>query len=68
MEEQIVRLIAEYQKKRAKYYRRWQKAYRQKDECTQIVAAALQLAYTEMQVDLEKVLELPNEKQKRKRA
>jgi len=52
----IKRLIAKYERKRAKHYRWAGKATKSNDFEGQLVHGALQLAYTEMQTDLERLL------------
>jgi hypothetical protein len=57
----VRRLIGKYKKKRAKYYQEAQKATKRQDIEGQLIFAAYQMAYTEMQTDLERVFEPSNE-------
>lgn len=54
----IKRLIRKYENKRAKFYRAASKATKQKDIDGQLIFATYQMAYTEMQTDLEKLTKL----------
>lgn len=55
---QINGLVKKYEKKRVKHYRKAVAATKGKDMEAQLISAAYQLAYTEIQVDLE-ALKIP---------
>ena len=59
--ELVRRLVQKYEKRRAKFYRWALIATRKKDVDAQLIYATYQTAYTEMQVDLEKLMP-PNDK------